>query len=409
MTLHSCLDATPHAANAPNARDGPNASTCCAFHACDHPMEEAIMSDTTPEVVPFHGGSFRRVGIPRSPADPDASDFVATVAARNTVSREVSGTDDHTRTVAELLPHYRPDAYEIRHLWLVTDDDGRAIGRVGVDIPLEAVSTVAFWTIELIRASWGRGIGSAAHRLVERTAREHGRTVLQSWADHPDARGERLAPPTGFGSIPLDHAARFYRRHGYTLEQIERCSAFDLTAAPDRVQSLLTAARAAASGYRVVQWMLPTPAERVAGYAWMKSRMSTDVPAAALTFDEEAWDAARVERHDALWLDGGHRVLVTAAEHIATGELCAFNELVRGSAPGSVTFQEDTLVLAAHRGHRLGMLVKCAGLLRWREIAPDSPRVLTYNAEENRPMLDINEALGFVPVLYDGAWKKTLT
>ena len=153
---------------------------------------------------------------------------------------------------------------------------------------------------------WGRGVGSAAYDLVERTARENGRTVLQSWAEHPDAPGPRLAAPTGFGTIPEDHAARFYVRHGYTLEQIERNSAFDLRGPFDGVEaSAGRGDRSIRAATGVVQWFAPTPAEFVDGYAWMKSRMVTDAPAAGLEFDEETWDAARIARHDSIYTDVG--------------------------------------------------------------------------------------------------------
>ncbi len=350
---------------------------------------------------------FRTIAIPPDADHADAADFVEMTRVRNLIYAEIDGNDDNALTAAELLPHYQPDPDETRLLWGVFIE-GELVGRVGVDIPHEDGSRNAFWLIELLRSHHGRGIGRQAYTLVEKAAREHGRTVLQSWAQHGEAPGPRLSAPTGFGTIPEDRAARFYLANGYRLEQIERRSDLDVTASASTIDALLAEAQAAAEGYRVVQWTAPTPPEHRDGYAWMKSRMSTDAPAAGLEFDEEAWDAERVARHDRRWIEAGMTAQVTVAQHIASGDLVAFNELVIGTDRTRPTHQEDTLVLKEHRGHKLGQLVKCAALVSWRDVAPESPKVITYNAEENRPMLDINEAIGFRPVAYEGAWKKVL-
>jgi len=353
------------------------------------------------------GLELRPLHIPARIDDPDAADFREMVRLRNLVYAEISGHDDSFMPADELLPLYQPQPETKRYAWIAVFH-GEVVGRVGLDFPQEEGARTGFWLIELRRSAWGNGIGRAAYALIENVARENGRTVLQSWAEHPAADGPRLDAPTGFGSIPRDHAARFLLASGFSLEQIVRVSSLDLAGARPRLETLIAEAEQAASGYRVVQWALPAPDEFVDSFAWMKSRMVTDAPSADLEFDEEVWDADRVRRYEAGYLDAGRHMLVTAAQHVDTGELAAFNELVIGKDRTAATSQEDTLVVAAHRGHRLGMLVKCAGLLAWHDVAPDSPRVLTYNAEENRPMLSINEAIGFAPISYEGVWKKVL-
>lgn len=68
--------------------------------------------------------------------------------------------------------------------------------------------------------------------------------------------------------------------------------------------------------------------------------------------------------------------------------------------------QLDTLVLAELRRHRLGVLIKIANLRALAAILPAPQLVYTFNAEENRHMLDVNEAVGFRAVGHSGGRRK---
>lgn len=345
---------------------------------------------------------------PASVDAPDAADFLAVVALNNAVCLQESGVPDLSSTADEMLAQWRDTTDGVQRIFVVREA-GAIVGAASFSYAT-AEPTSADVDILLLPDRWGHGIEDAILDRAEAETRALGRRVLQAWTLHrAGSDAERLEPATGWGRVPATPHSRTLQAHGFTLEQVERNSAFDLSGSMDAVTAAFDEARAAAGpDYRVVEWTIPTPPQWRDGYAWALSRMSTDAPSGNLEVDEEVWDAARIERRDARFVAGGQTVSVTAIEHVPTGTIAAFNELVISAEPEDVTHQYCTLVLKEHRGHRLGMLVKCANLLRWPEIAPRSPKVSTFNAEENRPMLDINEALGFVPVSYAGAWQKRL-
>ena len=73
--------------------------------------------------------------------------------------------------------------------------------------------------------------------------------------------------------------------------------------------------------------------------------------------------------------------------------------------PGS-GHQMLTGVTREHRGHRLGLLVKVAMLEVLRAAEPQLERIDTWNAESNRYMIAVNEALGYTVLGPPASWWK---
>lgn len=349
------------------------------------------------------------VAVPARWDGEDGEDFRALADVFTRAMAHDLGSDHLRWVAAEALPSWHDQTY-VRHEGFLARREDAVVGALQVSAPLEDDATEVEFDLLAAPEARGEGVEEALLDRLYVAASDLGRTVLQTWSLHPiDPAATQLAAPTGFGAIPLDGQARLYRDNGFTLRQVERNSRFDLTADLEPVRRMLDAALTAAGpDYRLVTWTAPTPDEFVEGFAYVLSRMSTDVPTGGMELTEERWDAERVRRRDARLAAGGLTVSIAAVVHVPTGRVVAYNELGTGADRTRPTHQWGTLVAREHRGHRLGTVVKCAGILRWRELVPESPFISTFNAEENRPMLDVNEAIGFTPLAVAGAWQREL-
>lgn len=346
--------------------------------------------------------------IPESLGAPGGADFSEMVALRNTVEQEILGTDDISPTAKELLAFFR-DPFAPKRLFLARVG-GRVVGRAVYEWQPEEGATAAFLEVEVARDARRKGVGTALLRAIESAASADGLKVYQSWSLHlPPVSHDLLRPPTGFGAIDADSpAVGFALANGYRIEQIGRMSRIDLPVDPALLAVKRAETAAFAADYDVVQWVGRCPEEWLGDMARLHQRMSTDAPSAGIEFAEEQWDESRVRNLDDMNEAGGRLNLTSAAVHVPTNQLVGYTDIALPEEEGRPATQEDTLVLKDHRGHRLGMLVKIANLELLGRVSPSTPRITTFNAEENRPMLDVNEAVGFVATAYEAAWKKTV-
>ena len=358
----------------------------------------------------------QRLTLPASLEAPDAAAFHEFSDLADEVQRQIWGHEDRCSPAAYRLRAWRDSAYESTSFFYVRDGD-RMVGRAWCRVPLQEDLARAQVRAEVLEGHSGRGIGRLLLQAAVDEARRRGRTILDTYTEHPvttlrglSAAGapDAVVPSTGTGAVPADsRPVRFAQAAGFALSQVTRFSELVLDEHEASWPALEAAAAAKATGYEVLLWE-GVPPEHRAAMAELFGRMSIDAPQGADTYEPELWDADRVAALDGMLAEAGTMPLYAVARHRGTGEFAAYTALWIREGKEEVGDQDDTLVRLGHRGHSLGMLIKLANRRAYRRRFPQAVKVLTFNAAENEHMLAINTALGFRPAGADGEWYRRL-
>jgi GNAT superfamily N-acetyltransferase len=295
-------------------------------------------------------------------------------SARTPEERRVLLRDPARRTVA-LAAH---------------DEAGRLVGAASLAMPLHDNLRLGVLVLAVHPDHRGRGHGRALLRRAEEVQRDAGRDLLVA--------------ETVWVAGSEDVHGGFARRFGYAPAQTNLRSSLQLPLDRDRLAAVL--AERDGDGYVLRTALGGIPEAWVAARALLGRRMSTDVPLGDLQLEEEDWDEERV-RQDYARIAAAGRTAVDTFAFAADGSVAGYTQTTVTSDP-SVVYQQDTLVLREHRGHRLGLRMKAANTLALLDHLSGPASVRTWNAEENAPMLAVNRQLGYAEDAAMREWQKEL-
>ena len=267
---------------------------------------------------------------------------------------------------------------------LVRDDAGQVVGH-GQLHWREGPGTCALWLL----VDPGRrqeGFGGALGRSLVAVAREDGRSGVTI-----EAAQDSVA------EIVCRSAA------GLKPDMVVEQNRTDPRTVSIALLEQWRVAGEAAAGYSLVAYDIPCPSDDLAADFIHARHVMNDAPRwegepeATYTVEElHAVEAASLAAHQDWWNVG--------VRHDATGELIGMSEVYLPRARPWIAFQGDTAVDPVHRGHGLGAWMKAVNHLRLNADRPEVEIVQTWNASSNEPMLRINRALGFEPVLRYQGW-----
>jgi len=276
-----------------------------------------------------------------------------------------------------------------RQTWLGVDAAGEPVGCYLLTLPALENPTVGWCTLAVAPGRRRSGAGGALLRHCTGQARQAGRLRLASEAKD-DSPGSAFAAAAGATSGIAE-----------VIRQLDIDAGL-----PGRLAGLRAAAAPYAAGYSLLSWIGASAADTVDDQALLSAAMA-DAPRDE-GVEPEAWDAERIRELERICLGSGQQFYSVAARHDATGRVVAITQVIVEPDTADWGFQMLTAVLPAHRGHRLGLLVKAEMLDLLAAHEPAVRHILTGNAESNRHMIAINEQLGFTATAMYRTWELDL-
>lgn len=265
-----------------------------------------------------------------------------------------------------------------------TPSDGLWLAREGGEIVGHAQLELAKWDnprMAMVFCSvhpdqLGRGIGTALLEAQTQAARAAGRDLLLTFA----MRDTPTAPFLTNAGFEVAQA---------TVQRRLRPPELDYAA----IQKYADEAATHATDYELIRLDGPAPEEWLPTLQDLHEAIN-DAPIDEMDLEPDVFPPERLRSFETAMAARGQRLYRLMVRHRETGAWAGHTILcVEETRPG-VAMQEDTSVVAAHRGHRLGMLLKATMLLWMRDAHPELETIDTWNAESNHHMVAVNDRLG---------------
>lgn len=175
----------------------------------------------------------------------------------------------------------------------------------------------------------------------------------------------------------------------------------------DLMQAWVARAQERAADYELLSVRVPFPEGVVEPYCDLQFQMNT---APQEDFEQDNWVLT-----PAMWLDQETKLDLSqkdlhtlVAVHSGTGEYVGSTSIQTDRLHPEQGWQWETVVHPDHRNKGLGRWLKGGLIQRIASEYPVLERVDTWNAGSNEPMLNINVAMGFKPIVITMAWQGDL-
>jgi GNAT superfamily N-acetyltransferase len=243
-----------------------------------------------------------------------------------------------------------------------------------------------------------QGLGTLMLGVLEEQARDRGRTLLNA-----EAAWAYDAGPDGTGTA----GPGFARSQGFALGLGDVKRRLSVPVDDGLLDALAAEAAPHHAAYELRSWAGPVPDDLAEGWVRLESSMLTEAPTGEPEVEPAAAEVAVLRENEAIAAAQGRTKYNTVALD-ADGDVIAYTDIATTVHEPERAYQWGTLVRRDARGHRLGLAVKVANQRLLQRECPDLRELLTYNAEVNAHMIEVNERLGFVPVARLGEFQKRL-
>jgi GNAT superfamily N-acetyltransferase len=164
------------------------------------------------------------------------------------------------------------------------------------------------------------------------------------------------------------------------------------------------AAERTGDDYELVFAESPIPDDMLDTFVEALHIMNT-APLEDLEEEPHVWTAEEWREREQLAAKRDDRILNLMALHRPSGKFAGFTNIKYQGLFPEQAWQWDTGVDPTHRNLGLGRWLKATMIRRLLTDFPEVKRIDTFNAGSNEPMLNINIAMGFGPVLFEQVYQ----